>query len=209
MKVKNVIIIDYGFGNLKSIQNMLKKIGVEAKISNKKEDIETADKLILPGVGSFATAMNSIDELNLRQSLDKAVLQKKTPILGICLGMQLMCAQSEEGGQITRGLNWINANVRRLPFSINESKLKIPHIGWSSIKNDNQSRFFLKDAVNKFYFVHAYFVELNDEKDLLSHSSYGIEFCSAFQRGNILGVQFHPEKSHKYGLHLLEQFILL
>ena len=125
MKVKNVIIIDYGFGNLKSIQNMLKKIGVEAKISNKKEDIETADKLILPGVGSFATAMNSIDELNLRQSLDKAVLQKKTPILGICLGMQLMCAQSEEGGQITRGLNWINANVRRLP-SVSYTHLTLP-----------------------------------------------------------------------------------
>lgn len=205
--MSKIIIVDYGAGNLKSIQNMLKKLGFDAVISNNCKEIEMADKIILPGVGSFLTAMNSINELNLKGALDFAVLERKIPIMGICLGMQLMCSQSEEGGQLTKGLNWVKANVKRLPVAIDDEKLKIPHIGWTEINDKQKSELFIKNGSNKFYFVHAYYVDLIDQNDLLTTSNYGIEFCSSFQKGNILGVQFHPEKSHKYGLHLFEKFL--
>ena len=205
--MSKIIIVDYGAGNLKSIQNMIKKLGFDAEISNNCKEIEMADKIILPGVGSFLTAMNSINELNLKGALDFAVLERKIPIMGICLGMQLMCSQSEEGGQLTKGLNWVKANVKRLPVAIDDEKLKIPHIGWTEINEKQKSELFIKNGSNKFYFVHAYYVDLIDQNDLLTTSNYGIEFCSSFQKGNILGVQFHPEKSHKYGLHLFENFL--
>ena len=205
--MSKIIIVDYGAGNLKSIQNMLKKLGFDAEISNNCKEIEMADKIILPGVGSFLTAMNSINELNLKGALDFAVLERKIPIMGICLGMQLMCSQSEEGGQLTKGLNWVKANVKRLPVAIDDEKLKIPHIGWTEINDKQKSELFIKNGSNKFYFVHAYYVDLIDQNDLLTSSNYGIDFCSSFQKGNILGVQFHPEKSHKYGLHLFEKFL--
>ena len=204
-----IVIVDYKMGNLLSIKNMLKKIGCESMVSSDSEVIKNASKLILPGVGSFTTAMKSINELNIKDALDFAVIERKIPIMGICLGMQLMCSQSEEGGQITRGLNWIKANVKRIPVDMGDEKLKIPHIGWTEIYEKQKSELFIKNDSNKFYFVHAYYVELMDKNDLLTTSNYGIEFCSSFKNGNILGVQFHPEKSHKFGLHLFEKFMSL
>ncbi len=191
-------------GNLLSIQNMLKKIGVKSQITSDPLLIANAAQLILPGVGAFDTAMNAIAELGLKEALDEAVLIKKKPILGICLGMQLMCKYSEEGK--TNGLNWIEAEVKRFPKTVEDKKLMIPHIGWSEVSGSNG---MLKERIeNKFYFVHSYYVELSDDKILLFTSKYGVEFCSAFQKENIIGVQFHPEKSHKFGMHLLNEFAL-
>ena len=201
-----ITIVDYKMGNLLSIQNMLKKIGYESTITSDPEKIKSASKLILPGVGSYATAMNSIMDLNIQDSLNVAVLEDKKPILGICLGMQLMCTKSEEGDGITNGLNWVDASVLRLPNVFDSNKIKIPHIGWSEIDVQKETDLFLKDVSNKFYFVHTYYVDVNDKSDALTTTKYGIEYCSSFQKGNIVGVQFHPEKSHKYGMHLFRKF---
>lgn len=199
-----ITIVDYKMGNLLSIQNMLKKLGFEARITSKIEEIANASKLILPGVGSFSAAMKAISDLNLREVLDQAVLLEKKPILGICLGMQLMCTHSEEGN--VNGLNWITADVKRFPKIVNNKKIKIPHIGWNKVSG--KSNFLEDELENKFYFVHSYFVDLHEKKYLLLESDYGITFCSAFQKENIMGVQFHPEKSHKFGMHLLKAFAL-
>jgi len=197
-----ITIVDYKMGNLMSIQNMLKKLGYEAQITSDPEKIRDASKLILPGVGSFGAAMAAITELGITDALNQFVLVDKKPILGICLGMQLMCSYSEEGN--IGGLNWIDASVKRFPKVVNEGKLKVPHIGWNKVVGS--SEFLKDDTENKFYFVHSYFVELNLKEEQLMESTYGISFCSAFQKDNILGVQFHPEKSHKFGMHLLKTF---
>jgi glutamine amidotransferase len=201
-----ITIVDYKMGNLLSIQNMLKKIGYESIITSDPEKIKSASKLILPGVGSYSTAMSSIIDLKIQDSLNIAVLEDRKPILGICLGMQLMCSNSEEGSGVTDGLNWIDASVFRLPNNFNSNKIKIPHIGWSEIEIQKETNLFLKDLNNKFYFVHAFYVNLNEKNDSLTTSHYGIDFCSSFQKDNIIGVQFHPEKSHKYGMHLFRKF---
>jgi glutamine amidotransferase len=204
-----ITIVDFKMGNLLSIQNMLKKIGYDSIITSDPEKIKNASKLILPGVGAYSTAMKSIYELNIQDSLNIAVLQDKKPILGICLGMQLMCSKSEEGAGITDGLNWINAEVIRLPKIHNSQKIKIPHIGWSNVIIQKETDLFINEIINKFYFVHAYYVSLKEKKDMLTTTNYGIEYCSSFQKGNIIGVQFHPEKSHKYGMHLFRKFASL
>lgn len=197
-------IVDYQMGNLLSIQNMLKKIGVQSQITSDPQLIANASKLILPGVGAFDTAIKSITKLGLKDVLDDVVLIKKKPILGICLGMQIMCRCSEEGKE--NGLNWIEAKVKRFPKTFKDKKLMIPHIGWSEVSGVNK---MLREKIeNKFYFVHSYYVELKDDRNLLFTSKYGIEFCSAFQKENIIGVQFHPEKSHKFGMHLLNEFAI-
>jgi glutamine amidotransferase len=199
-----ITIVDYKMGNLLSIQNMLKKIGVKSQITSDPLLIANATKLILPGVGAFDSAMNAIAELGLKEVLDDFVLVEKKPILGICLGMQLMCKYSEEGK--TNGLNWIDAEVKRFPKTIEDKKLMIPHIGWSEVSGSDM---MLREKIeNKFYFVHSYYVKLNDDKNLLFTSKYGVEFCSAFKKENIIGVQFHPEKSHKFGMHFLNKFAL-
>lgn len=201
-----ITIVDYKMGNLFSIQNMLKKLGYNSIITSNPKEILNASKLILPGVGSFGSAMNSIIELNLVDSLNEMVLNQKIPILGICLGMQLMCSTSEEGGLITNGLNWVAGDVKRLPNKIENLKIKIPHIGWTNIEINKKSVFFNNEIINKFYFVHSYYALLRECENVLTYSKYGINFCSSFEKNNIIGVQFHPEKSHKFGLYLLKSF---
>jgi glutamine amidotransferase len=197
-----ITIVDYKMGNLMSIHNMLKKIGVESQITSDPITIENATKLILPGVGSFDSAMHAINELGLKDVLDTFVLEKKKPILGICLGMQLMCSYSEEGK--APGLNWIDAEALKFPSVFQNEKLRIPHIGWNVVSGE--SDFLKEERDNKFYFVHSYYVKLKNNNDLLFKSTYGLTFCSAFKKQNIIGVQFHPEKSHKFGRHLLKSF---
>jgi len=200
-------IIDYGIGNLTSIQNMLKKAGYpNAIISNKTADIAAADKLILPGVGHFDYGMEQLRQSGFFETLNKRVLVDKVPILGICLGAQLLTECSEEGE--SSGLGWIKGRtVRFRPEKMNTT-LKVPHMGWGEIEQSKQSSLLqgLPDFP-RFYFVHSYHLQCTNEVDELASCRYGYSFTACIERDNIIGVQFHPEKSHKFGLQLLSNFI--
>jgi len=201
-----IVIIDFGMGNLGSIKNMLEKIGTKVIISSKSKDIEKADKLILPGVGAFDNAMNNLQKLNLIPILNKKVLEDKIPILGICLGMQLLMEKSEEGK--LKGLRWIKGEVIKFKFKGNS--LKTPHMGWNTLKIlDKKSLFANNSKEVRFYFVHSYHVVCKNKENILATTNYGYDFTSAVHKGNIYGTQFHPEKSHKFGLKLLKNFIEL
>ena len=199
----SITIVDYGMGNLHSIANMLKKCGAHAVISSDPDVIADAQKLILPGVGAFDGGMKNLVERALRQPLDHAVRERNVPVLGLCLGMQLMSCASEEGSE--GGLGWIDANTIRL--RIEDTNTKIPHMGWNTMRIAKRS--WLTDTLPedaRFYFVHSYHLLCNDQSDVLGLTEYGYEFVSAVQRDNVLGVQFHPEKSHRFGMQLLKNF---
>jgi glutamine amidotransferase len=200
-----ITIIDYKTGNLGSIQNILKRIGEDSVVTSDKDEIARATKLILPGVGAFDTGMRNLSVLNLIDILNKKVIEEKIPVLGICLGMQLLSKGSEEGS--LPGLGWIDASTVRFEFE-DSTEYKIPHMGWNFIRQHKTGRLF--DNMypdSRFYFVHSYFFSANDPEDVLTSTTYEIEFTSAIERGNILGVQFHPEKSHKFGMKLLKNFV--
>jgi glutamine amidotransferase len=198
-------IIDYGMGNLGSIVNMFKKIGVQARISGKIDDLESADKILLPGVGSFDRAMERIEDLGLKSALNRHALEIKKPVLGICLGMQLLTRGSEEGS--LPGFGWIAADTRRFPQM---PGVRIPHMGWNSVQSVTPSPLtqnLYKE--NRYYFVHSYQVQVDMNENSLLKCTYGISFDAAIQNENIFGAQFHPEKSHKFGMQLLKNFASL
>lgn len=203
-----VTIIDYGVGNLSSIKNMLHRIGVRASITNSKEEIELAEKLILPGVGHFNYGMEQLHKSGFVEVLNKRVLKDKVPILGICLGVQLLTKGSEEGE--ASGLGWIDGKTIAFDKSKIGEQRKIPHMGWSEVNSYSQSKLFtnMPDDV-RFYFVHSYHLQLNNPTDVMVKANYGYEFTAGIENENILGVQFHPEKSHKFGMKLLENFVNL
>lgn len=198
-----ITIVDYKVGNLGSIQNMLKKIGTPSLITSSPEQIKKAEKLILPGVGAYDSGVNSLKKYNVWNVLNDKVLNENTPVLGICLGMQLLCKSSEEGTE--KGLGWIDAEVTR--FTPSNKKFKIPHMGWNYTSFPKQSKLFddmYEDP--KFYFVHSYYVQANDDSSI-AKTTYDHSFDAAVEKGNVLGTQFHPEKSHKFGMKLLENFV--
>jgi glutamine amidotransferase len=203
-----IVIVDYGCGNLGSIRNMLKKTGFDSVISSDEEIISKASKLILPGVGAFDTGINSLKERGLWDILNKKALIEKIPVLGICLGMQLMTNGSEEGKE--KGLNWFDADTLRFQPEMNGEKFKIPNIGWNYIQIKKQHIVFdemFEDP--KFYFVHSYFIRCNRGEDILATAEYGVNYTCGFSKDNLIGVQFHPEKSHKFGMRLLSNFAKL
>jgi len=203
-KKQNIVIVDYGMGNLRSVSKKVKQIGYEALISNNKTDILKANKLILPGVGHFENGMNKLRELDLISSLNEKVLVDKTPILGICLGMQLFTKYSEEGN--VKGLAWVDAET--IKFKNLGIKFKIPHMGWNSINLQKSSSLFNKfDSEHLYYFVHSYYVSCNNENDILATTNYNTNFVCALQKDNVFGVQFHPEKSHEWGEQIIKNFI--
>jgi glutamine amidotransferase len=195
-----VTIIDYGMGNVGSIANMLRKLGVASVVSHSSDDIAAADRLILPGVGAFDHGMRNLRERGLVPVLEEQVHHRGTPLLGICLGMQLFAVGSEEGQE--PGLGWLDATCVRLRA---EAGLKVPHMGWNHVAASNGGSGWLP-AGARFYFVHAYHLECRDEHDVAGRTTYGASFVSAVQRGKLTGVQFHPEKSHRFGLELLRWF---
>jgi imidazole glycerol-phosphate synthase subunit HisH len=202
-----ITIIDYGMGNTGSIVNMLKKIGINSQITSDPEEIAKAHKIILPGVGHFDRAMERIGQSGMREILDQKALKEKVPFLGICLGMQLLTKSSEEGQCV--GLGWIPAKTVRFHFS-EESTLKIPHMGWNRVQRSTLS--LLTDdfeSEHRFYFVHSYHIQVENEKYSILKTRHGYSFDSAIQNDNIFGVQFHPEKSHRFGMHLLKNFARL
>jgi len=210
MKNDIITIIDLGIGNLGSIKNMILKCNGRASITNKKEDIIKAKKIILPGVGSFDKAMNEIHRLEIYDLLkDKAQIEK-TPFFGICLGMQLLTNKSEEGEQ--KGLGLIDAEVYSFKRILgeNEDGLRIPHMGWNQVKDIKESN-YVKGVTkgDKYYFVHSYFVKCKYDENTAMTSQYGIDFHASIIKENIFGTQFHPEKSHKYGMRLIKNFIEL
>lgn len=202
-----IAIINYGLGNLASIENMFKRISVESVITNRAEVIAAADKLVLPGVGHFKRGMDNLNESGLRELLNEEVLLKGKRILGICLGAQLMTRHSEEGD--CEGLSWVNADTVRF----DESKLgglKIPHMGWSDITICDDDVLW-KDLPSepRFYHVHSYHFVFSNPAEISATAIYGYRFPCAFRKGNIYGTQFHPEKSHKFGMKLLSNFAQL
>ncbi len=200
-----IVVIDYGMGNIGSVLNMLKKVGANAQPSSEPGVIAAADKLILPGVGAFDNGMQNIREKGLIDVLNEKVLVHQTPILGICLGVQLFSRRSEEG--TLPGLGWIEGDTIRFRFSSSENNLKIPHMGWNKIKIQRDNALLTGfDDPPRFYFVHSYHLVCHHPEDVLATSHYGIEFTAAVWRGNIMGTQFHPEKSHKFGLKVLNNF---
>jgi glutamine amidotransferase len=204
-----IIIVDYGMGNLGSILNMLKKIGIRnIAISSSIDIIENAKKLILPGVGAFDHAMKNLNDKDFLPILNKRVIDQKTPCLGICLGMQIMFECSEEGK--LPGLGWIKGNVVRFKFEKNDEYLKIPHMGWNIVKEKQKCPIFKNMySENRYYFIHSYHVKCADVNDTILTARYGSEFTAGVAKDNVYGVQFHPEKSHKYGKKLLENFCSL
>jgi glutamine amidotransferase len=202
---QKVVIIDYGMGNIGSIDNMLKYLGVKAIISSDVTVISNADKIILPGVGHFDRAMINIKNLDLMDILKEMAMVKKKPFLGICLGMQIMCKSSDEG--VLPGLSFVQAEVEKFDFGL-DSKLKVPHMGWNKIHINKSSNILngLEDD-SRFYFVHSFFVKCQNEKDILAKTTYGFDFVSSFEVDNLIGVQFHPEKSHRFGVTLFRNFL--
>ena len=198
-----ITIVNYDMGNLGSIQNMLKKIGVKSIITSSSDDILNAEKLILPGVGHFKRAMENLAAFGLIEALHQKVLVEKTPILGICLGMQLMTSYSEEGE--CAGLGWIDAQTLRFP-SYETTGLKVPHMGWNEVSFPN-THYLAEGLVEpRYYFVHTYRVKCESLENVLCTTTYGETFHSGICKDNIMGVQFHPEKSHAFGMRLLENF---
>lgn len=202
-----ITIVDYGMGNLGSILNMLRRIGIAAGISSSPQDVKMASKLILPGVGAFDAGIANLNASGLREALDEAVIGRKVPVLGVCLGMQLMGRGSEEGE--LPGLGWIPAHATR--FSSNgDTRLRIPHMGWNtvSVRSDaaKNSLFTSLEIPLRFYFVHSYHLVCDQPADVVATVHYGTDVTAALERNNLMGVQFHPEKSHRHGMSLYRAF---
>jgi len=202
-----IAIIDYGMGNLGSVKKKLDRIGVESVITSDAKAIENSQKIILPGVGHFGKAVSEIKRRGLWDLLSEQVLISKKPILGICLGMQLMAKHGEEGN--AKGFGWFDANVIRFKVS-DTTRFKVPHIGWNNAIPEKESPLF-KDISPEamFYFVHSYHFKCNNKEDILTSTEYDYQFTSSIQKDNIFGVQFHPEKSHDDGVVLLRNFVNL
>lgn len=201
-----IVIIDYGMGNLGSIANMIRQIGVPAEVTDEPGRIESADRLILAGVGAFDAGMQHLHDTNLIPLLEQKVLKQKTPFLGICLGMQLLAFQSEEGNQ--KGLGWVNAETLRFQPEKIGPKHRVPHMGWNEILVQKPHPLLAELGEEpRFYFVHSYYVNCLEKEAVLATTDYGLAFDSVLGKGNILGTQFHPEKSHRYGRKILENFI--
>ena len=200
-----IAIVNYGVGNLASIKNMLKRIGVDSVITNDSDEISTATKLILPGVGAFDTCAERLKSSNLTPILEHQAINNRVPILGLCVGMQLLLEGSEEGK--LPGLGWIKGKNVKFRQSEMVSSLKVPHMGWTDVVPARPSKLIANITDPRFYFVHSYHAQLNNPEDGSISATYGYPFFAGVERRNILGVQFHPEKSHKFGMKLFQNFV--
>jgi len=200
-----IAIIDYGLGNVKAFANVYHKLNIPARIAKEPKDLKNVTKLILPGVGAFDHAMQMLENSGMRLVLDEMVLQRHLPVLGICVGMHLLACSSEEGRLL--GLGWIDSEVKRFKPSAFKHSLRVPHMGWNNIrpvKPNGLLQGFDPDA--RFYFLHSYYMHCKNNEDVIAVTEYGDVFACAVNHGSILGVQFHPEKSHQWGIQLLRNF---
>lgn len=199
-----IAIVDYGLGNILAFSNMFKRLNIEACVARSAGELAGADKLILPGVGAFDHAMALLQASGMRDVLDELVLEKKTPVLGICVGMQILAKSSEEGR--LPGLGWIDGKVRGFSATL-AANLPLPHMGWNDVHPvAGQALFAQMETVARFYFLHSFFFESADPAEVAATAHYGIDFSCAVHAGNVYGVQFHPEKSHHWGARLLQNF---
>lgn len=194
-----IAIVDYGLGNVFAFRNVFERLNIAVAMARTPVDIAGADKLILPGVGAFDHAMDRLDASGLRDAIEDSALVKKRPILGVCVGMQMLTESSEEGER--PGLGWVPGMVRKFDASVD-----LPHMGWNDVKALRRDDLFREIHDARFYFLHSYYVQCRDAADALAEASYGGEFCCAVSRDNLFGVQFHPEKSHHWGMQLLKNF---
>ncbi|MFA5087944.1 MAG: imidazole glycerol phosphate synthase subunit HisH [Candidatus Omnitrophota bacterium] len=199
-----IAIVDYGLSNLKSVAAAVEKVGFSGVITGDSEDLRRAEKIILPGVGAFGDGMRNLKQRGLAEVLNELVLQARKPILGICLGAQLLCRESSEFGQHP-GLGWLDASVVKLPPG---DDLRVPHVGWNAVKQTRPCALFA-DVPDEtlFYFVHSYYIQCADREIVAGECCYGIPFAAALQKGNIYATQFHPEKSQLFGLKVLRNFL--
>ena len=197
-----ISIINYGLGNVLAFYNIYKKLNIESQVVSSSSELESATKIILPGVGSFDWAMDKLNKSGMRETLDHLVLEKKIPVMGICVGMQMMANSSEEGQK--EGLGWFDAKVKKIK---SDKKIDLPHMGWNdiNIKNDNTLFQGLQNNA-RFYFLHSYYFETYEDECILSETNYGGLFTSAAKKNNIFAIQFHPEKSHQWGECILKNF---
>ena len=204
--MNRVVIVDGQLGNIGSVYNMIRRLGIRAICSGKKEDVLEADRLILPGVGAFDQGMEALKRLDLIDALNQKVKQESCPILGICLGMQLMGKHSAEGK--SKGLGWLDFHCERFDPAKAVEKIPIPHIGWNYVSVKRRHALMASDFdPQRFYFVHAFHAVTDDASIVVGESNYGYSFPCILSKSNIFAVQFHPEKSHRYGMQLLHNFI--
>ena len=201
-------IISYGLGNIKAIKNVYQKLSYPVKIVSSIDDLKAVNKLILPGVGAFDYAMEKFNSSGLKKEIIRLVLIEEVPILGICVGAQMLCSSSNEGH--LPGLNWIDATVKKFPKKADKFNLQLPHMGWNDVISVNKSKLF--DGIHedsRFYFLHSYYIDCNKSDQVIATSEYPKNFVCSVNHKNIYGVQFHPEKSHHYGIKLLDNFYKL
>ena len=200
-----ITIINYGSGNIKAIANIYEKLNVAYSIASTPEQVIGAKKIFLPGVGAFDETISKLDSMGFRKVLDREVIENKVPIMGICVGMQILADSSEEG--TCKGLGYIKGKVKKIDVNDVIDKPKLPHLGWNSIEIIKKNELFNEiDPIFGFYFLHTYYFECEDQNDLLANTNYGATFASAVQKENVFGIQFHPEKSHHNGTKLLHNF---
>lgn len=200
-----ITIIDYGIGNIFAFQNVYKRLNIPTKIAKTAKDLNEVGKLVLPGVGAFDYAMMRLNDSGMRERLDQLVIEEKKPVIGICVGMQMMANGSDEGK--LEGLKWVDARVKKFDESTIKHITKLPHMGWNDVVPEKEHPLFAGLEENAlFYFLHSYYFHCANESDSIATSDYGINFTSSINRNNIYGIQFHPEKSHHYGEILLHNF---
>jgi glutamine amidotransferase len=203
-----IAIVDYGLGNVAAFANIYKRLNLPAAAAKKAEDLQGASKIILPGVGAFDQAVDRLTKSGMREPLEEIVRAGRVPVLGVCVGMQMLAAGSAEG--TASGLNWVPGNVKKFDVSKLEGSKALPHMGWNDVEPAAGCKLFEGlETGARFYFLHSYYFECADFADVLAETEYGIRFSSAVCRGNLYGVQFHPEKSHRFGVRLLQNFASL
>jgi glutamine amidotransferase len=200
-----ICIVDYGLGNLNAFTNVYRRLGIEVQRARTAAELEPATRLILPGVGAFDHAMGLLQASGMREALDELVTVRGVPVLGVCVGMQILGSRSDEGR--LPGLDWVRGQVRALDVRADAPSLPLPHMGWNDVRPAPGARLFPDpQEQSRFYFLHSYYFECERAQDVAAVVDYGGEFCCAVQAGNVYGVQFHPEKSHHYGAGVLRAF---